>query len=157
MARIGTDEYYLKLASVIAERSTCKRHHVGAVAVRDKQLLVTGYNGAPTGFPDCLTLGCLRDELKILSGEHTEICRAIHAEQNVIIQAALHGVSIKGSTVYCTHSPCVLCTKMLINAQIARFVYTENYADTAFVDMFKEAKIEVIRFVIEKIANDNNA
>lgn len=157
MARIGTDEYYLKLASVIAERSTCKRHHVGAVAVRDKQLLVTGYNGAPTGFQDCLTLGCLRDELKILSGEHTEICRAIHAEQNVIIQAALHGVSIKGSTVYCTHSPCVLCTKMLINAQIARFVYTENYADTAFVDMFKEAKIEVIRFVIEKIANDNNA
>jgi dCMP deaminase len=151
MPRIGTDEYFLKLADVISERSTCKRHHVGAVAVRDKQLLVTGYNGAPTGFPDCLTLGCLRDELRIPSGERTEICRAIHAEQNVIIQAALHGVSIKGAIVYCTHSPCVLCTKMLINAQISKFVYMESYADSAFVDMFKEAKIEVTRYEVEKL------
>jgi dCMP deaminase len=145
MSRLNSDEYYIKLAKVIAERSTCKRHQVGAIAVKDKQLLVTGYNGAPTGFPDCLSLGCLREELHIPSGERTEICRAIHAEQNVIIQAALHGVSIKGSTVYCTHSPCVLCSKMLINAQIARFVFTEDYADTAFVQMFADAKIETYR------------
>jgi dCMP deaminase len=152
MARLNSDEYYIKLAKVISERSTCKRHQVGAIAVKDKQLLVTGYNGAPTGFPDCLTLGCLRDELHIPSGERTEICRAIHAEQNVIIQAALHGVSIKGSTIYCTHSPCVLCTKMLINAEISRFVFTENYADTAFIVMFQDAKIETYR-----MPNDNNA
>jgi len=152
MARLNSDEYYIKLAKVISERSTCKRHQVGAIAVKDKQLLVTGYNGAPTGFPDCLTLGCLRDELNIPSGERTEICRAIHAEQNVIIQAALHGVSIKGSTIYCTHSPCVLCTKMLINAEISRFVFTENYADTAFIVMFQDAKIETYR-----MPNDNNA
>jgi dCMP deaminase len=141
--RLNTDAYYLKLASVIAERSTCRRHKVGAVAVKDKFLLTTGYNGAPTGFEDCLKLGCLRNELHIASGEHTEICRAIHAEQNVIIQAALHGVSIKGATVYCTHSPCVLCAKMFINAGIAKFVYTEKYDDDAFTDMFREAKIHV--------------
>jgi dCMP deaminase len=141
--RLNTDAYYLKLASVIAERSTCRRRKVGAVAVKDKFLLTTGYNGAPSGFEDCLKLGCLRNELKIPSGERTEICRAIHAEQNVIIQAALHGVSIKGSTIYCTNSPCVLCTKMLINAGISRFVYTERYNDDTFVDMFREAKIQV--------------
>jgi len=140
--RPGIDEYFLRIASVVAERSTCLRHHVGAVAVKDKHILSTGYNGAAAGLKDCLELGCLRDELNITSGTRHEICRAIHAEQNVIIQAALHGVSLEGATIYCTHSPCVLCAKMLANARIKRFVTFGSYADTAFTDLFKEANIE---------------
>ena len=137
------DEYCLKIASVVAERSTCRRHHMGAIAVRDKHILTTGYNGAPAGAKDCLELGCLRDELGIASGTRQEICRAIHAEQNVIIQAGLHGVSLEGSTVYCTHTPCVLCAKMLVNARIARFVSFGKYADDRFIEIFKEAGIKV--------------
>jgi len=141
--RPGTDEYFLKIASVVAERSTCRRHHIGAVAVRDKHILATGYNGAPSGFKDCLELGCLRDELNIPSGERHEICRGIHAEQNVIIQATLHGVSLEGSTIYVTHTPCVLCAKMLVNARIKRFVSFGKYNDNAFIDLFREASIEI--------------
>ena len=137
------DEYCLKIASVVAERSTCRRHHMGAIAVRDKHILTTGYNGAPAGAKDCLELGCLRDELGIESGTRQEICRAIHAEQNVIIQAGLHGVSLAGSTVYCTHTPCVLCDKMLVNAKIARFVSFGRYNDDRFIEIFKEAGIKV--------------
>ena len=139
--RPDIDEYFLKVASVVAERSTCLRHHVGAVAVRDKHILSTGYNGAAAGVKDCLELGCLRDELGIPSGTRHEICRAIHAEQNVIVQAALHGVSIQGATIYCTHSPCILCAKMLVNARIARFVTYGTYAEEAFRDLFSEAGI----------------
>jgi len=141
--RRDIDEYFLKIASVVAERSTCRRHHVGAVAVRDKHILATGYNGAPSGFKDCLELGCLRDELNIPSGERQEICRGIHAEQNVIIQASLHGVSLEGTTIYATHTPCVLCAKMLVNARIKRFVSFGKYDDNTFRDLFKEAGIEV--------------
>jgi dCMP deaminase len=137
------DEYFLKIASVVAERSTCRRHHVGAVAVRDKHILSTGYNGAAAGSRDCLELGCLRDELGIPSGERHEICRGIHAEQNVIIQASLHGVSLEGSTIYCTHTPCVLCAKMLVNARIKGFKSFGSYNDSTFVELFKEAGIEV--------------
>jgi dCMP deaminase len=145
------DEYFLKIASVVAERSTCRRHHIGAVAVKDKHILATGYNGAPSGFPDCLELGCLRDEMNIKSGENPEICRGVHAEQNVIIQAALHGVSLEGSTIYCTHTPCQQCAKMLVNAKIKRYVCFNKYDDTilrafvnlsAFVDLFEKAGIE---------------
>ena len=143
MKRPDTDEYFLKVAAVVAERSTCRRHHVGAVAVRDKHILATGYNGAPAGFRDCLELGCLRDELEIPSGERHEICRAIHAEQNVIIQAALHGVSLEGSTIYATHTPCVLCAKMLTNARIRRYVSFGRYNDEAFIQLFREAEIEL--------------
>ncbi len=143
MKRPDTDEYFLKIAAVVAERSTCRRHHVGAVAVRDKHILATGYNGAPSGFKDCLELGCLRDELNIPSGERHEICRGIHAEQNVIIQATLHGVSLEGSTIYATHTPCILCAKMLVNTRIKRFVSFGRYNDTAFLDLFREAGIEV--------------
>ncbi len=139
--RPGIDEYFLKIASVVAERSTCLRHHVGAVAVRDKHILSTGYNGAAAGLKDCLELGCLRNERNIESGTMHEVCRAIHAEQNVIIQAALHGVSLEGSTIYCTHSPCILCAKMLVNARIKRFVTFGRYADESFVDLFTEAAI----------------
>jgi len=140
--RIDTDKYFLKIASVVAERSTCRRHHIGAVAVKDKHILATGYNGAPSGRKDCLELGCLRDELHIPSGEKHEICRGVHAEQNVIIQASLHGVSLEGSTIYCTHTPCVLCAKMLVNAKIDRFVSFARYNDDSFIDLFQEAGIK---------------
>ncbi len=143
LTRPDSDEYFLKIASVVAERSTCRRHHIGAVAVKDKHILATGYNGAPSGFKDCLELGCLRDEMNIPSGTRQEICRGIHAEQNVIIQAALHGVSLEGSTIYATHTPCVLCSKMLVNARIKRYVSFGKYDDNAFVDLFKEAGIEI--------------
>jgi len=143
LKRPDTDEYFLKIASVVAERSTCLRHHVGAVAVRDKHILTTGYNGAPAGFKDCLELGCLRNERGIPSGERHEICRAIHAEQNVVIQAALHGVSLEGCTIYATHTPCVLCAKILTNARIKRYVSFGKYNDDAFIQLFKEAGIEL--------------
>ncbi|MBN1369387.1 MAG: dCMP deaminase family protein [Dehalococcoidaceae bacterium] len=142
MKRPEIDEYFLKLAAVVAERSTCLRRHVGAVAVRDKHILVTGYNGAPAGAVDCLELGCLRDENNIPSGQRHEICRAIHAEQNVIIQAALHGISLEGATIYATHSPCVLCAKMLVNARIKSYVSFGGYSDDTFVQLFNAAGIE---------------
>jgi dCMP deaminase len=142
MTRPDTDEYFLKIASVVAERATCRRHHVGAVAVRGKHILATGYNGAASGLKDCLELGCLRDDMNIPSGTRHEVCRGIHAEQNVIIQAALHGVSLEGATIYVTHTPCILCAKMLVNAKIKRFVTFGKYADDSFRDLFKEANIE---------------
>jgi len=145
LTRPDIDEYFLKIASVVAERSTCRRHHVGAVAVRNKHILATGYNGAPSGAKDCLELGCLRDELGIPSGTRHEICRGIHAEQNVIIQAGLHGVSLEGSTIYATHNPCVLCAKMLVNAKIKRFVSFGTYNDSAFIDLFREAGVEIVK------------
>ena len=143
MKRPDFDEYCLKIASVVAERSTCRRHHMGAVAVKNRHILTTGYSGAPAGGKDCLELGCLRDEKGIESGTMQEICRAIHAEQNVIIQASLHGVSLEDSTVYCTHTPCVLCAKMLVNAKIARFVSFGKYNDDRFIELFHQAGIEV--------------
>ncbi|MFC1923895.1 cytidine/deoxycytidylate deaminase family protein [Chloroflexota bacterium] len=142
MNRPDIDEYFLKIASVVAERSTCRRHHVGAVAVKGKHILATGYNGAASGLKDCLELGCLRDDMDVPSGTRHEICRAIHAEQNVIVQASLHGVSLEGATIYVTHSPCILCAKMLANAKIKRFVTFSEYADDSFRDLFKEAGIE---------------
>ena len=142
MTRPDTDEYFLKIASVVAERATCRRHHVGAVAVRGKHILATGYNGAASGLKDCLELGCLRDDMNVPSGTRHEVCRGIHAEQNVIIQAALHGVSLEGATIYVTHTPCILCAKMLVNAKIKRFVTFGKYADDSFRDLFKEANIE---------------
>jgi dCMP deaminase len=143
LTRPDSDGYFLKIASVVAERSTCRRHHVGAVAVRNKHILATGYNGAPSGLKDCLELGCLRDERGIPSGERQELCRGIHAEQNVIIQASLHGVSLEGSIIYATHTPCVLCAKMLVNAKIKRYISFGRYNDDAFINLFKEAGIEL--------------
>lgn len=152
LERISEDEYFLKIAMVVGERSTCRRHNIGAVAVKDKHILATGYNGAPAGLKDCLELGCLRDELGIPSGERHEICRAVHAEQNVIIQAALHGVSLAGATIYCTHSPCILCAKMLVNARISRFVSFGKYNPSSydafinlkgFAGMFEESNITI--------------
>jgi len=143
ITRPDIDEYFLKIASVVAERATCRRHHVGAVAVKDKHILATGYNGAAAGLKDCLELGCLRDEQNISSGTRHEICRGIHAEQNVIIQAGLHGVSLAGATIYCTHTPCILCAKMLTNAKISRYVCFGSYNDGQFMYLFREAGIEV--------------
>jgi dCMP deaminase len=142
VTRPNIDEYFLKIASVVAERSTCRRHHIGAVAVRDKHILATGYNGAAAGLKDCLELGCLRDEMNIPSGTRHEICRGIHAEQNTIIQASLHGVSLEGATLYVTHTPCILCAKMLVNARIKRFVTFGKYADDSFLELFNEAGVK---------------
>jgi len=139
--RKSIDDYFLKIATVVAERSTCRRHHIGAVAVRDKHILSTGYNGAASGRKDCLELGCLRNERNIPSGERQEICRAVHAEQNVIIQASLHGISLEGSTIYSTHTPCRMCAKMLINARIERFVTFCEYSDDSYVNLFKDEKL----------------
>jgi dCMP deaminase len=145
------DQYFMKLAFLVSERSTCLRHHVGAVIVLDKKILTTGYNGAAAGVKDCLELGCLRDELKIPSGTRHEICRAIHAEQNAIIQASLHGVSIKGASIYCTHSPCILCAKMLVNAKIKRFIACTGYADPSFNELFKEAGIKFEQIAMQDL------
>jgi len=140
--RVNIDEYFLKLASVVAERSTCKRHKVGAIAVKDKKILTTGYNGAAAKTKDCLELGCKRDDLGIESGTRHEVCRAIHAEQNVVIQAALHGVNLEGSTIYCTHSPCILCAKILANAKVKKFITYGEYPDQEFLKLFQEVGIE---------------
>lgn len=140
--RVAWDEYFMKIAMIVAERSTCRRHHVGAVIVKNKRILTTGYNGAAAGLKDCIEMGCLRDENNIESGKNHEICRAIHAEQNAIIQASLHGVNIYGSDIYCTHPPCILCAKMLINAGIKRFLTYGEYPDKAALDILKEANIE---------------
>jgi dCMP deaminase len=136
------ESYFMKLAMLVAERSTCLRHHVGAVIVRDKRILTTGYNGAAKGVKDCVELGCLRNKLNIPSGQRHEICRAIHAEQNAIIQAGLHGITINNATIYCTHSPCILCAKMLVNSGITRFVSCTEYPDPSFKELFKEANIK---------------
>jgi len=140
--RLSWDEYFLKISMIVAERSTCRRHHVGAVIVKDKRILTTGYNGAAKGVKDCIELGCLRDELDIESGKNHEVCRAIHAEQNAIIQAGLHGVNIENSTIYCTHPPCILCAKMLINAGITRLVTYGEYPDSSAIELLKEAKVK---------------
>lgn len=140
--RMSIDEYFLRVAKVIAKRATCRRHEIGAVIVKDKHILTTGYNGAGAGLKDCLELGCLRDELNIPSGTRHEICRAIHAEQNAIIQAGLHGVQTEGATMYCTHSPCIICAKIIANAKIKRFVTCSDYSDKDFEPLFKEAGIK---------------
>ena len=150
VGRPSLDEYFLRIADVVSLRSTCLRHQVGAIAVRNKHILSTGYNGAPSSLEDCLELGCLREDLEIPSGERTEICRAIHAEQNVIIQAALHGVSLENSIVYCTHSPCILCTKVLINTGISRYVYSLDYLDSSYQNLFQKAGISYEKITIKK-------
>jgi dCMP deaminase len=143
--RLSIDDYFLKIAAVVAERSTCLRHHVGAVIVKDKHILTTGYNGAASGIKDCLELGCLRDQKGVESGTRHEICRAIHAEQNAIIQAALHGTNTEGATIYCTHTPCILCAKILANAKIKRYVTYGKYPDKEFLKLFKDSGIKFVK------------
>jgi len=136
----------MQMAQVVAERSTCLRRQVGAVIVKDKQILSTGYNGSPSGLKHCDEIGCLRQSLGVPSGERHEICRAVHAEQNALVQAAKHGVAITGADLYTTHQPCVLCTKLLINAGIKRVIFTYSYPDQLAVSMAKEAGLNLEKF-----------
>jgi dCMP deaminase len=137
------DHYFLDIVDLVSKRSTCCRRSVGAGLVRDSRILATGYNGAPSKLQHCLDIGCLREQLKVPSGERHELCRGLHAEQNAIIQAALHGVSTKESTLYCTNHPCVICAKMIINAGISRVVIRDGYHDQLAAEMLKEAGIGV--------------
>jgi len=133
----------MDIVELVSRRSTCLRRKVGAVLVRDKRMLETGYNGPPTGIRHCAEVGCLRDKLGIPSGERHELCRGLHAEQNAIIQAALHGVSTKDSTIYCTNHPCIICSKMIINSGITSVIYKDDYNDDLAEEMLKEAGIKV--------------
>ena len=147
MERPDWDSYFMEIAQIVSKRSTCLRRAVGAVLVKDKQILATGYNGTPKGLPHCEEVGCLREQLHVPSGQMHELCRGIHAEQNSVIQAAVNGVSISGSTLYCTHQPCVVCSKILINAGIKRIVYANPYPDKLAAEMMQQAgNIEMIVF-----------
>jgi len=141
--RPGWDDYFMQLARLVGTRSTCVRHDIGSVLVKDKRILATGYNGAPRGMKHCLEVGCIRDKLKIASGTRAEICRAVHSEQNAIIQCALYGVPIEGSTIYVTHQPCTICTKILINSGVKRIVYEKPYPDEFAQSLLKEAGVKI--------------
>ncbi len=143
--RISWDEYFMQMAELTAQRSTCLRRQVGAVLVQDKHIIATGYNGAPRGVPHCEEKGgCLREQLKVPSGERHELCRALHAEQNAIIQAATLGQSVEGATIYITHQPCSICSKMIINAGINRIVVREGYPDDLAVEILEEAGKKIV-------------
>ncbi len=143
--RPAWDDYFLEITHLITSRATCLRRKVGALLVKDKRILSTGYNGPPRDLPHCEETGCLRDKLKIPSGERQEICRGLHAEQNAIIQAALYGIPAKGSVLYCTHQPCLTCAKMIINVGITKIVFQGTYPDPLALDMLKAAKVELIK------------
>ena len=142
--RPSWDEYFMKITEEVATRSTCLRRQVGAIIVKDKRILTTGYNGVPTGISHCTTETCLRIKYNVPSGERHELCRGLHAEQNAIIQAGYHGVSIKDATIYITHQPCTICAKMLINSGIKKFIYKKPYNDELAMEMLKETDIELI-------------
>jgi Deoxycytidylate deaminase len=144
--RPSWNSYFMQMAHVVAGRSTCLRRQVGAVIVKDKQILSTGYNGSPSGLRHCDEVGCLRQNLSVPSGERHEICRAVHAEQNAIAQAAKHGVAINGAVLFVTHQPCILCTKLLINVGMKRVVYRYAYPDALAVEMANEAGLEFEQF-----------
>ncbi len=138
-ARPSWDEYFMEITRLVSSRSTCLRRQVGAVFVKEKNILATGYNGAPSRVAHCSEAGCLREQMKIPSGERHEICRGLHAEQNGIIQAARHGINLSGSTVYITDSPCIICAKMLINVEVERVVCGRGYPDRLSVEILEEA------------------
>ncbi|WP_291322025.1 cytidine/deoxycytidylate deaminase family protein [Desulfonatronospira sp.] len=140
--RLSWDEYYMSITHLVARRSTCLRRVVGAIAVKDKRILATGYNGAPAGLEHCLDVGCLRDKMGIPSGERHELCRGLHAEQNIIIQAAIHGVSISGAFIYCTTQPCLICSKMLINCGVKKIYFSQGYPDRLAQKMLTQAGVE---------------
>ena len=137
------DEYFLSIALLVSKRSTCLRRKVGAVLVKDKRILATGYNGAPSNITHCEKTGCLRDKLKIPSGERHELCRGLHSEQNALLQAALHGITVEGAKIYATTQPCIICAKMLINAGIKEVIIAGRYPDKMARDFLKEAKVKV--------------
>lgn len=143
-SRPSWDDYFMEIARVVSARSTCLRRQVGAVVVLGRRILTTGYNGTPVGLRHCAETGCLREQLQIPSGKRHELCRGLHAEQNAIIQASIHGVAIKGADLYCTHYPCAVCAKMLVNAGIVRVVAGHDYPDTLARRIFEEAAVPVI-------------
>lgn len=154
IVRPTSQAYFMKLCRDVATRSTCIRNHVGAILVRKRRILTTGYNGAPSGTVHCLDIGCARQGLP--SGTYHELCRAVHAEQNAIIQAALHGIPTEGSTLFCTHQPCMLCSKMLINAGIIEVIYDIDYPDKKGLEILKEAGVIVEKFDPEAHPIDPN-
>jgi len=139
------DEYFMGIVELVGRRSTCLRRKVGAVLVKERRLLSTGYNGAPSGLRHCIDVGCLREQGNVPSGERHELCRGLHAEQNAIIQAAFHGASVKDATLYCSTHPCVICAKMIINAGIIRVIISEGYRDELAAEILGEAGIIVSR------------
>ncbi len=143
MSRPSWEEYFMSIAEQVSTRSTCLRRKVGCIIVVEKRIVSTGYNGAPSGLPHCEEVGCLRERRGVASGERHELCRGLHAEQNAIVQAALHGTAVRGGTLFCTHQPCVLCTKMLINAGIVRVYYREGYGDALAEEMAREAGLDL--------------
>ena len=148
MSRPSWTEYFKAITRLVAKRSTCLRRQVGAILVKDKRILATGYNGAPAGLKHCEEVGCLREDASIPSGERHELCRGLHAEQNAIIQAAYYGIPIFDSTLYCTNKPCVICSKMIINAGIKKIYYEEGYDDPLSEQMIREAGIEIVRLLL---------
>lgn len=143
MNRPSWDEYFMRIAETVSTRATCMRRKVGAVIVKGERMLASGYNGAPRGIAHCADTVCLRTERNIPSGTQVELCRGTHAEQNAILQAAAHGVAIEGATLYCTHQPCVLCAKMIINVGIKRIVFKESFPDELAEQLLSEAKIMI--------------
>ena len=146
MPRPSWDQYFMDITRLVATRATCLRRQVGAILVKERNILATGYNGVPSGITHCDAEGCLRVRLNVPSGERHELCRGLHAEQNAIIQAARHGININGATLYCTTMPCIICTKMIINAGIGKVVYAEGYTDDLAREMIREAAIVVEHF-----------
>ncbi len=144
MDRPSWQKYFIEMAYLVAQRATCTRRKVGAVLVKNNQIISTGYNGAPKRVAHCSITGCLRKQLNVPSGQNHELCRGIHAEQNAIIQAAVNGTPINGSVLYCTTQPCIICTKMIINAEITKIFIAETYPDNMSLDMLDEAGVEVI-------------
>lgn len=146
MNRPDWDEYFMKMAELAATRASCLRRKVGAVLVKNKKILATGYNGAPKKISHCEVSGCLRTAMEIPSGQRHEICRGVHAEQNLVAQAAFHGVKTEGATVYCTHQPCIICTKILINAGIEKIYFKNPYSDKFAQKLLKESQIEFLKY-----------
>lgn len=146
MDRPSWHEYFVEMTKVAAKRSTCLRRHVGAIIVKDNQILASGYNGAPSKVTHCEVTGCLRQKLNVPSGQRQEICRGLHAEQNAIVQAAVHGVSVSGATIYCTNKPCSICSKMIINARITKIIYLEDYNDPLADELLADTDIRVLKY-----------
>jgi len=147
MKRPSADQYFMEMAKLVSSRSTCLRRHVGAVIVKDKHVLSTGYNGAPRGVSHCEDSGCLRVQLNVPSGTRHELCRGVHAEQNAVAQAAYHGTSLKGAVLYTTTFPCSLCAKILINSGITEIIYDEGYMDDLSKNILSESPIKIRKYV----------
>lgn len=146
MERPSNDQYFMDVAKLVSSRSTCVRRKVGAVIVKDKHILSTGYNGSPKGTRHCEDLGCIRNQMNITSGTRHELCRGVHAEQNAVAQAAYFGVSVNGGTMYTTTFPCSMCAKILINSGISEIVYNEGYADDLSKELLEETNIKLRKF-----------